>query len=373
MGEVASGESQEQLAQVPDRLVQTFPRPCTADSKSGWHWRTESFALRDQPASDERDPHINPVGLYQEALMLYQHGGLPRGALTGWSTVDELYTVAAGQWTAVTGTPGSGKSEFVDALLVNLAERGEWLFAVYSPENYPVSTHLVKLIEKRIRKPFGEGKTQRMTRREYDSGAMWVLDRFLWLEPALKSPEHLIQSALTYSTNKRMGIVLDPWNTLEHQRGGMNETDYVSFVLSEVTKLCRSTNAHVWLVVHPAKIPRNKDGTRPVPSPYDISGSAHWYNKADNIITVHRDQVEQGQNVEVHVQKVRFKHVGHPGVAVLKYDKVTGRYFEHPMVDPPLDRVTGRAEQYADPERGVTPPVFDVEAAQERAAIQELI
>lgn len=312
-----------------------------------------------RPPEDERDPHINPAALYEQGLRLYESGGLPKGDSTGWPVLDELYTVGRGQWTVVTGTPGSGKSEFIDALCVNLAERADWLFAVYSPENFPPSTHLIKLVEKRMRKPFGEGRTQRMTKHEYGTGAAWVLERFIWLDPALKTPEALIDTALSYGTydpTRKCGIVLDPWNTLEHKRGGMNETDYVSFVLSEVTKLCRSTNAHIWLVVHPAKIPRNKDGTRPVPSPYDISGSAHWYNKADNIVTVHRDQVEQGQNLEVHVQKVRFKHIGHPGVAVLKHDRVTGRYFEHPMIDPPIDPHTGKPEMYADPERGATPP-----------------
>jgi twinkle protein len=96
--------------------------------------------------------------------------------------------------------------------------------------------------------------------------------------------------------------------------------------------------------VHPAKIYRNKDGTRPVPTPYDISGSAHWYNKADNIICVHRDQANGSQDVELHIQKVRFKHVGHLGLAILKYDKVTGRYFELGFSGVP-------GELYADPER----------------------
>lgn len=288
--------------------------------------------------------------LYTAGLALYKGGGLPRGSLTGWRGLDELYTVGLGQWTVVTGTPGSGKSEWVDALAINLCEQEKWRFAVYSPENYPTETHLVKLIEKRMRKPFGEGVNQRMTEAEYSAGAFWVMDRFMWLSPDMKTPDELIATALSYNYDgTKFGIVLDPWNTLEHQRGGMNETDYVSFILTEATKLCRAANAHLWLVVHPAKIQRNKDGTRPVPTPYDISGSAHWYNKADNIITVHRDQVEQGQEVEIHVQKVRFKHCGHTGLATLRYDKVTGRYFE--MRGPSGDK-------YIDPERYATPPTL---------------
>jgi hypothetical protein len=38
----------------------------------------------------------------------------------------------------------------------------------------------------------------------------------------------------------------------------------------------------------------------------------------------------EDQNVDIHVQKVRFKHVGRPGVVTLRYDRVTGRYHELP-------------------------------------------
>jgi twinkle protein len=293
--------------------------------------------------------HVNLADLYRRGLELYRSGGMPAGSSTGWSSIDALYTVGMGQWTAVTGTPGSGKSEWLDALLVNLAEHENWLFALYSPENFPTEGHLVKLVEKRIRKPFSPGITPRMSEQEYANGAAWVLEHFLWLETELKTPDELIEAALSYGAGRKLGVVLDPWNTLEHQRGGMTETDYVSFILTEVTKMARTANAHVWLVVHPAKIPRNKDGTRPVPTPYDISGSAHWYNKADNVVTIHRDQASGAQTVEVHVQKIRFKHLGHPGLAALMYERATGRYFEGPEV--PIEGVV-----YSDPERAQKPP-----------------
>lgn len=312
-----------------------------------------------------KSPLVGVGPMFTQVVETYRRGGLPRGHSTGWKCVDELYTVETGQWTVVTGIPGSGKSEWLDALMINLAERADWAFAIYSPENHPVSTHMIKLIEKRVRKPFGKGVTPRMSEQEARDAFMWIGRRMKWLDPKHKTPDDLINAALDFRpgpVERPFGIVLDPWNTLEHQRGSMSETDYVSFILTEVQKLARESSAHVWLVVHPAKIQRNRDGTRPVPSPYDLSGSAHWYNKADNIITVHRDQADGSQDVEIHVQKVRFKHVGHVGGTMLKYDKITGRYFEHqgPTID---------GEQYADPERGQTPQ-FDFEAYAERMALQ---
>jgi hypothetical protein len=42
----------------------------------------------------------------------------------------------------------------------------------------------------------------------------------------------------------------------------------------------------------------------PVPTPYDISGSAHWRNKADNCLTLWRDEKEPDRPVQLHVQKI---------------------------------------------------------------------
>jgi hypothetical protein len=72
--------------------------------------------------------------------------GLPPGFKTGWPSVDALYTVVPGQLTVTTGWPNSGKSEWVDALAVNLARQG-WHIAYFSPENMPIELHVAKLME----------------------------------------------------------------------------------------------------------------------------------------------------------------------------------------------------------------------------------
>jgi twinkle protein len=60
-----------------------------------------------------------------------------------------------------------------------------------------------------------------------------------------------------------------------------------------------------------------------VPTPYDSAGSAHWRNKADNCITIFRNE----NSVDVHVQKIRVKEIGRVGVAQFKYKVSTGEYF----------------------------------------------
>lgn len=292
-------------------------------------------------------PFHDPAALKDRALALHKAGGYPRGDLPGWRCLNRLYTVLPGQWTVVTGTPQSGKSEFMDALAVNLAEEYGWRFAVYSPENHPLETHIAKLAEKRGRKPFGDGPTKPMTPDEAREAVDWVLEHFEFINPRHEdySPENLLISALAYRPKgiAKWGVILDPWNTLDHVRNGMSETDYISHILTHVTRLVREGNAHCWLVVHPQKLYRLRDGSTPIPRAYDISGSAHWYNKSDNIICVHRNKDDDSDLVELHVQKVRFKHCGHIGLAELRWDKVTGRYFEAPHIRD----VTGKLERYA--------------------------
>ena len=126
------------------------------------------------------------------------------------------------------------------------------------------------------------------------------------------------------------GLVLDPWNEIDHSRpSAMNETEYISDSLTKIRRFARNHHCHAWIVAHPVKLIKEKNsGQYPVPSPYDISGSAHWRNKADNCITVWRDLDPEKRSfeTEIHIQKIRRKHLGQLGMAKLYYEYSTGRY-----------------------------------------------
>ena len=62
----------------------------------------------------------------------------------------------------------------------------------------------------------------------------------------------------------------------------------------------------------------------PVPTMYDISGSAAFFNKADFGIAIERDRARGV--TRVHVQKVKFRHLGQPGVASFQYNTCCGRF-----------------------------------------------
>jgi twinkle protein len=103
--------------------------------------------------------------------------------------------------------------------------------------------------------------------------------------------------------------------------------------LDKLTSFAQQHDILIFLMAHPTKMPKNIDGKYEVPTLYNISGSANFYNKADFGITVHRDF--DGGFTEVHVQKVKFRHLGDKGVATFKYNLNNGRYSEYEDNIPP--------------------------------------
>jgi twinkle protein len=287
---------------------------------------------------------ITPAGLMGDLLDLYKEG-LAGGLSTGWLSVDDHYTVVPGFWTLVTGYPGSGKSEWVDALCLNLARLHNWRFVYYSPENQPHQLHLAKLMEKHMGKPFFDGPTERLSIDDMAEANYWLAQRFAFIQQ--KEGPRSVQDVLDIcwswihesGKDNPAGIIIDPWNELEHkQPSHMTETQYISYTLSVIRQFARDHNCHIWIIAHPTKIQKDKDAKRPIPTLSDVSGGAHWWNKADFGIVVHRDQTQGSNETQIHVQKVRFKHMGKQGMVTLRWDRVTGQYTEPLIQMKPLSQ-----------------------------------
>ena len=268
------------------------------------------------------------MDLRDDVFALYRDGS-QRGESTGWYSVDQLYTVKTGQMTILTGIPGSGKSEWLDALMVNLARESGWSFAVFSPENFPPQRHVQKWLEKLSGKPFRDGPTPRMTETEVDEWLTFCDQHLQFLIPEEPTIDEILSLAKAQVFRMGIkGIVLDPWNEVDHSRPKeMSETEYISRILSEFRRFCRQYDVHGWISAHPRMLQKDKDtGTYTVPTMYEIAGSANWFNKADNGIAIWRNKAEPEKPIEVHVQKIRFREIGQLGVAYLNYDRLTGRY-----------------------------------------------
>ena len=121
--------------------------------------------------------------------------------------------------------------------------------------------------------------------------------------------------------------IIDPYNEIEHdQRMGESETNYVSRFLSRLRNFGRKHEIAIFLIAHPTKLQKNENGEYPVPTPYDISGSSNFRNKADNCIALWRSMTERNRTneLEVHIQKIRNKNIGQLGTTNFVWDYKTG-------------------------------------------------
>lgn len=269
---------------------------------------------------------ISPADCIDDLLSEYDSGVIG-GISTGWRSLDNLYTVRVGEMTVVTGIPGSGKSNFIDALCLNLAMAHDWRIGYFSPENWPVKRHTKTLLEKLINKTFDQiilenGKQmERMTTFDIKEGSLWLDDhiRFILPKEEILSIETVLKYAkilcLQYGIK---GLVLDPWNEFEHtQKTGEREDQYISRQLAAIRRFARFNGIHVWVIAHPTKLHKNSDGKYDPPTLYDVSGGANWRNKADNGICVHRDF--ETNLTKILVQKIRFREIGKLGETNLRY------------------------------------------------------
>ncbi|MBT4681541.1 MAG: toprim domain-containing protein [Chloroflexi bacterium] len=268
---------------------------------------------------------VNGVSdLHTELVNLY-HNGFASVFSTGWTSVDEYYKVRPGEMTILTGYTGHGKSEFLDALLINLAKLHNWKFGVCSLENLPYERHVLKLAEKVTGKAFFQVSDDRMTEAELTQAESFLQQHFFFINPDQVEIDTILKIGkdLIYRHGIN-GLIIDPYNELDHNRlVGISETEYVSQFLSKVRRFARLNDIAVWVVAHPTK--PNTAKIVKAPTVYGISGSANWANKADNALSVFRGA---DNKVQIHIKKVRFKEVGHLGQAGLGYDQISGRYFD---------------------------------------------
>ena len=279
--------------------------------------------------------------LHGDLRALFDNGFGP-GAETGWEEMDKICTYERRRNIIVTGTPGAGKSEWVDELVLRLCLRHQWKIGFFSPENIPIVYHLRKLIEKLTGHRFqnGCGMTEGLLARSEEFLAENVSHISL---KGNATPDRVLAKARELVVRRGCRIfVFDPLNRFDHEPApGQTETQYISNLLNKFTEFATQYNCLLILVAHPRKRNRNPTtGATPRVEMYDINGSADFYNKADYGIVVERDK-EIGIT-RVYVDKVKFKHLGVGGVATFVYDPVNGRYLpceeSHDPAVPPEQR-----------------------------------
>lgn len=283
----------------------------------------------------------------EDEIYSFYNNGLPKGCGIGMAEIDMFIRFQEGYLTTITGIPGHGKSEFLDFILCKLNVSHEWKTALYSPENHPLELHFSKFAEKITGKPF-EG-INRMSPADLRQMIDYHAKNFFFINPKENfTLDNILDSVRSLVRKKGIkAFVIDAWNKLDHQYA-VSETKYISEQLDKIVMFCERNKVHCFLVAHPTKISKNRDTQLyEIPNLYSISGSANFYNKTANGLTVYRNY-ETGQT-QVYIQKVKFKHWGQIGCVHLKWDSTNGRYFKDtPNYDNWINMMPNRIQENTD-------------------------
>lgn len=252
--------------------------------------------------------------------------------IADWPGFSKLVRFSEGQLTIITGIPSSGKSVFLNALMMHKAMQHDWKFGLFSPEYHPTDLHMRDLVELYLDKPMNHKFRNHASREEVQAAVAAINDRVRFILPPKPTLELVMERAQTLVYREGIkALVIDPWTELDQTtKGTMTTTDWVDTCLKEIRRFGREYGVHMFVVAHPTKVrpELQKDGTRkqPVVTPYDISDSRHWYEMADVILSVWRNNADPTDPVQIHVQKVRFSMNGETGTALFDYNRVTRRY-----------------------------------------------
>lgn len=254
--------------------------------------------------------------------------GWPKIEPIGYVGFDHLLNFAPGEVTTITGIPQHGKDEFIRQILIRKASRYGEKAGIFNYEE-PAWVQAIKCIQKFIGKPF-RGMDM-MNRAQMDLASKFVNDHVFFLDTAtadltmdgiLKKGEELVL---------RKGIkyyVIGPYNCLEGGRDTwQSEGEYVSMLYQKMTRFALRHQVHIFFVAHPTKVPKDQQTKKfIVPNLYMIAGSANFFAKTQNGITVYRNYEEN--TTDIHVQKCKFFFNGKLGMQTFDFDVATGRYAE---------------------------------------------
>lgn len=252
----------------------------------------------------------------------------PNAVSTGFKFLDEHYRVRLGDLCVVTGIPSMGKSSFLNDFACRMAQTYGWVVCFASFEQDPQRDHKRALREWRCERPERD-----CTETDLIDADAWIDSQFAFINiadddiPDLKWLMDRIATAVV-RFNVKMAIV-DPWNELEHSRDrNMSETEYTGFAIRQLKALAKKLGIHLIIAVHPTKIEMGPDGKYPMPGLYSIAGSAHWYNKPDIGIVIHRPEKSSSLSV-INIEKVRYREaIGHEGSEWMTYNPTRRRFSE---------------------------------------------
>jgi twinkle protein len=288
-------------------------------------------------------PLENVSTLYdvEEELKDFVKNGFKQGYQIGISNFDKIFSTYTGQFITVTGIPSSGKSDFVDQMVVGYNNNYGWKTAFASPENQPTFLHAHKLMRKiwqdmPMPGDIGSDKWKNVADHVNDNFFFIDMDKYN-LESVLRKGAELV---------KRKGIkclVIDPFNKIRDVNAQSEDvTRYTMEYLTKIETFAKKYDVLVFIVAHPTKMYKGQDGKIEEPTMYNIKGGGEWYDASYHGLLVHRDY--EAKTTKVKVLKVKFQNLGENGAeAYFNWERKSGTFVPNEPIKPEEDELPWEA------------------------------
>lgn len=286
----------------------------------------EDYGVKGVRATIEKAEWLKVDGVYR----MSQLPPLPEQVLyePEFPLFRENFKCRLGDFSVFTGTPGFGKTTFVNDLFCGIAQKHDLTIAWASFEQEPQRDH-----RRNLRSWFCQMPEWQVVQ---DADRLARADNWIDARHVLMVPSEDDDASLDWLLDKmeaavvRFGasiIVIDPWNEIEHCRqSGESETEYIGRAIRRLKRFAKAFRVHVAVIAHPVKSVKDADGKYKMPTLYDISGSANWYNKCDLGVIVHK---ESEDDTLIKVQKSRYHEIiGKPGEVIMQFGKDDRRFRE---------------------------------------------
>ena len=261
----------------------------------------------------------------------FVRNGFKKGFQIGLSNFDNIFSTYTGQFITVTGIPSSGKSDFVDQMVVGYNKEYGWKTAFASPENAPTYLHAHKL----MRKVWGD-----MPNKGDIGGDKWnqvadhVNNNFFFIDMERYTLESVLRKGAELV--KRKGIkclVIDPFNKVRDVDCTTEDVNrYTMEYLTKIETFAKKYDVLVMIVAHPTKMYKNSEGQIEEPTMYNIKGGGEWYDASYHGLLVHRDY--EAKTTKVKVLKVKFQNLGENGAeAFFTWEPRSGCFVPHVLPD----------------------------------------
>ena len=257
----------------------------------------------------------------------FVRNGFKKGYQVGLNNFDEIFSTYTGQFITVTGIPSSGKSDFVDQMVVGYNNNYGWKTAFASPENAPTYLHAHKLMRKTWQ---GMPSSKDIHGDKWNQVANHVNDNYFFIDMERYTLESVLRKGAELV--KRKGIkclVIDPFNKVRDIDCKTEDINrYTMEYLTKIETFAKKYDVLVFVVAHPTKMYKDKDGKMEEPTMYNIKGGGEWYDASYHGILVHRNYEEK--TVKAKILKVKFQNLGENGAeAHFTWEPRSGCFIPH--------------------------------------------